>query len=125
MSRLYNILDKLIQRGEYFFGAWTVSSVASFNYPVTAGITLPAGVYVIALKAPLYINTSASYWFGVGTQSGIIGGMASSFTSQFACSWIVELTEETTVYGITQQSSQISMDPNQLERGYIKAVRIK
>lgn len=125
-SRLYNILNALAQRGQYYRGAWTATSAAANNAPVTEGITLPKGVYVITLKVPVYTNDSARYVFGIGTPSdGALDWASSQFVTQSACSWVVELTSEKTLYGITQQSAQISLDQNYLGRGHIKAVRIK
>ena len=115
------IADRLSAIGTAYTAAWTASRTDQFSQAVTGQIVLPAGTYVIQLKVPVYTDTTKKYWFGVRNLSQ----SALEFSNHDSRTYIAQFTSQTTVCGETQQSGATSFASAYLNRGYLKALRIR
>ena len=123
MSRLYNILNELVNRGQYYAAAWTATSTNSNGARLTDDITLPKGTYILSAKVP--VVTSGTFPGVVLKQSGgtdLENGSLAALGSQMEASFIVKLSAQKTVYMAVAGSAACSY--SYLERGWLRAVRI-
>lgn len=122
MLDVKKLISKISQRlnaiGTTYTASWAATSTSGTGNRVTNNIVLPAGTYAVSLRIPI-ASQSAALYFGLSVDSIKYGA---SYMNQGIGTYIVTLTQETTIYGVTGMSNPTNY--SYTERGYLKAVRI-
>ena len=116
-------------RSVVYHAAWTATSVpGGSGYPLTDGITLPPGQYLIILKSPYSTSGSSTQFIMAldlnGTPAYNYGVCNPNTPSYAQFVTIITLTETTVVRGLTVGGYAVSWDSNYLTRGGIDAIRL-
>lgn len=108
-----------------YIATWTATSSAAHGVKVTDSLTLPPGVYIISIKAPVISisnSMSAAFSLNIGNINEYDTGQLYNSDGQDISTSILTLTNTTTIWVLTNSSA--NMTYTYLERGYLKAVRI-
>ena len=115
------ITERLSYTGKTYSVGWTATRTNSNNARVTGDLKLPKGTYVCFLKVPIASQNTLYFEIYTGSANNqYAGNISGAGQSVFSC--ILELSQETTVYGITNMSMDTTY--TYTERGYLKAIRI-
>ena len=108
--------------GQVYSTGWTATRTSSLDARVTGDLRLPKGTYICFLKVPVASQTVLFFEVFAGSaNTNHAGNVSGAGQGVFSC--IVELSQDTTVYGVAKMSTDTTY--TYTERGYLKALRIK
>ena len=114
---LVKVLDRLKNTGTVVDGTSLATTVASAQKTNTAKVELSAGVWIVIFNAALSLSSGKQYQATIAITSDLASEQ--NYTGQLVrlnLSAVVNLTQETTIYGTMyhNQGSSVSINTNKM-----------
>jgi hypothetical protein len=113
-------LNKGLMNKTVYNGAWTSGGTSSIGARLTDILTLPKGTYLVTLTIPYVESGSPIISLQIGSSTETPDRFMTRMYGTIVK--VIELTEETQIYGQSQGSTSVSY--SYFARGGIQAVRL-
>lgn len=106
----------------YYSASWTATSSSASGTVLTDTITLPKGIYLIAVGTPYVQSATGLVGLRVGTATDTSTLVSMPVNAYTKASYIIQLTSQQSVYLLTQSSASLTF--TNIDRGSLRAVRL-